>query len=52
MSHLKRHAIPKSWPMQRKGTAFVVKPNSGLSDSLPVLIILRDLLRIEKKLKR
>jgi len=51
MSHLKRHAIPKSWPMQRKGTAFVVKPNSGLSDSLPVLIILRDLLKVAQNRK-
>ncbi len=51
MSHLKRHAIPKSWPMQRKGTAFVVKPNSGLSESLPVLIILRDLLKVAQNRK-
>lgn len=51
MTHLKRHAIPKSWPMQRKGTAFVVKPNSGLSDSLPVLIILRDLLKVAQNRK-
>lgn len=46
MSHLKRHAIPKSWPIKRKGTAFVVKPMLGFSDSLPILIILRDLLKV------
>ncbi len=51
MSHLKRHAIPKSWPIQRKGTAFVVKPNLGFSDSLPVLIILRDLLKVAQNRK-
>lgn len=51
MSHLKRQAVPKSWPMQRKGTAFVVKPNSGFSDSLPVLIILRDMLRVAQNRK-
>jgi small subunit ribosomal protein S4e len=37
--------------MQRKGTAFVVKPNVGLSDSLPVLIILRDLLKVAQNRK-
>jgi small subunit ribosomal protein S4e len=51
MSHLKRHAIPKSWPIQRKGTAFVVQPNRGFSDSLPVLIILRDLLKVAQNRK-
>lgn len=51
MSHLKRHAIPKSWPIQRKGTTFVVQPNRGFSDSLPVLIILRDLLKVAQNRK-
>ena len=51
MSHLKRHAIPKSWPIQRKGTAFVVQPNVGFADSLPVLIILRDILNVAQNRK-
>jgi small subunit ribosomal protein S4e len=51
MSHLKRHAIPKRWPIQRKGTAFVVKPNRSFSESLPVLIVLRDLLKVAKNRK-
>jgi small subunit ribosomal protein S4e len=51
MSHLKRHAIPKSWPIQRKGTTFVVQPNRGFSDSIPVLIILRDLLKVAQNRK-
>jgi small subunit ribosomal protein S4e len=51
MSHLKRHAIPKSWPIQRKGTTFVVQPNRGFSDSLPVLIILRDMLKVAQNRK-
>jgi len=51
MSHLKRHAIPKSWPIQRKGTAFVVKPNMGFSGALPILIILRDLLKVAQNRK-
>jgi small subunit ribosomal protein S4e len=51
MSHLKRHAIPKSWPIQRKGTAFVVQPNRGFSESLPLLIILRDMLKVAENRK-
>lgn len=51
MSHLKRHAIPKSWPIQKKGTAFVVQPNRGFSKSLPILIILRDLLKVAQNRK-
>ena len=51
MSHLKRHAIPKSWPIQRKGTAFVVKPNRSFSNSLPMLIVLRDLLKVAQNRK-
>jgi len=51
MSHLKRQAVPKSWPVERKGTCFVVKPNSGFSDSLPVLIILRNILKVAKNRK-
>jgi small subunit ribosomal protein S4e len=51
MSHLKRHAIPKSWPIQRKGTAFVVQPNQGFSNSLPILIVLRDVLKVAQNRK-
>lgn len=51
MSHVKRHAVPKTWPVVRKGTAFVVKPNTGFSNSLPILIILRDLLKVAQNRK-
>lgn len=51
MSYLKRHAVPKSWPIERKGTTFVVKPTLGFSNSLPVLILLRDLLKVAKNRK-
>ena len=46
MSHLKRHGMPRNWPMPRKGTAYVVRPMSDLSNSIPLLIVLRDLLKI------
>ena len=43
MSHLKRHAVPKEWPIPRKGTTFVVK---NASKGVPVLVVLRDMLKI------
>ena len=48
MSYLKRQKIPKSWSIPRKGTTYVVTPDSGLEKGLPLLIILRDILKIAK----
>ena len=48
MSHLKRQEVPKNWPIPRKGTAYVVKPLSELSSSIPLLIILRNILNVAK----
>ncbi|OGJ12339.1 hypothetical protein A3K62_02110 [Candidatus Pacearchaeota archaeon RBG_16_35_8] len=46
MSHLKRHEMPKTWAIPRKGTAYVVKPLTDLSRSIPLLIVLRDFLKV------
>jgi small subunit ribosomal protein S4e len=51
MKHLKRQNIPKNWPVARKGTTFVVRPNFEKDKGLPVLIILRDMLKIAKNRK-
>jgi len=51
MKHLKREAVPKNWPVPRKGTTFVVKPNANLETGLPVLVVLRDVLEITKNRK-
>jgi small subunit ribosomal protein S4e len=48
MAHLKRQQVPKEWPVHRKGTTFVVKPNFK---GLPILVILRDVLKIAKNRK-
>lgn len=53
--YLKRHKIPKKWPIPRKGTTYVVRPSSNLKNGIPVLIILRDMLKIvqnRKELKK
>ncbi len=51
MSHLKRQAIPKSWPVPRKGTAYLVKPSFGKTEGIPLLVVIRDMLKIAKTRK-
>lgn len=51
MTHLKRQKIPKNWPIPRKGHAYVVRPNFNINKGIPILIILRDLLKIAQNRK-
>jgi len=46
MSHMKRQEIPRNWPIERKGTTYIVKPNFNVQEGIPALIILRDLLKL------
>lgn len=46
--HLKRQKIPNNWPIKRKGTKYVVSPNSL---GIPILIVLRDMINIAKNRK-
>ena len=49
--YLKRHKAPKHWPIKRKGTTYVVRANSNLKQGIPILIILRDLLKVAENRK-
>ncbi len=49
--HLKRQKVPKTWPIHRKGTIFVVRPNSNLKKGVPILIVLRDMLKVAQNRK-
>jgi small subunit ribosomal protein S4e len=51
MRHMKRQAMPKNWPMPRKGKKFVVRPTHSSEKGLPILIILRDVLGVAKTRK-
>ena len=51
MKHLKRRKIPKSWPISRKGTKYVIKPSFGLRNGLPLVVALRDVLKVAKNRK-
>jgi len=47
--HLKRQRAPKNWPVPRKGTVYIVRPNYNLQKGgIPVLIALRDILGLTK----
>ena len=49
--HLKRQKAPKNWPIARKGTKYVVRPSFNLNKGVPILIILRDILKIAQNRK-
>ncbi|MBU3907207.1 MAG: hypothetical protein KKA64_03070 [Nanoarchaeota archaeon] len=44
--HLKRQSTSIKWPIPRKGTAYVVRPLSNLRTGIPLLIVLRDMLKL------
>jgi len=46
MSHWKRQSTPTSWPIKRKGSTYVVKPRFSVKEGIPILILLRDMLKI------
>ncbi len=52
--HLSRLAAPKSWPIKRKGIKWVAKPTPGphkLQDSMPLVVVLREILKVTKDSK-
>lgn len=51
MAHIKRNKIPKTWPNSRKGTKWVVKPLSNAKKGIPILVAIRDILKIAQNKK-
>jgi len=49
--HLKRQEVPKSWPIYRKGTKYVIRPDADLEAGIPLLVILRDMLNVAQNRK-
>ncbi|MBI2043624.1 hypothetical protein HYT25_04515 [Candidatus Pacearchaeota archaeon] len=49
--HLKRQEVPKRWPIERKGTTYVVRPRFNLKNGVPVLVVLRNMLNLAKNRK-
>ena len=49
--HLKRQKVPKNWPIERKGTAYIVRPNANISNGIPILVAIRDILKLAQNRK-
>ncbi|MFH1326541.1 MAG: hypothetical protein ABIH59_00240 [archaeon] len=49
--HLKRQKVPKSWPIPRKGTKYVVRAKFNMNEGIPILVFLRDMLKIAQNRK-
>jgi small subunit ribosomal protein S4e len=50
-NHLKRLAMPRSWPLPRKTTVWVTRPSPGahtLEHCMPITLVLRDVLGMAK----
>lgn len=46
MKHTKRQSAPTNWPIERKGTKFIVTPLGSVEEGIPVLVLLRDILKL------
>ncbi|MGD2073035.1 MAG: hypothetical protein PVG65_06065 [Candidatus Thorarchaeota archaeon] len=44
--YVKRQKIPKTWPLSRKGTKYLAVPKHNLKKGIPLVIILRDILKL------
>jgi len=44
--HAKRQTINKSWPIPRKGTKYVIVASHDKNRGIPLLVILRDILKL------
>lgn len=44
--HLSREEASKKWPIERKGTTYIVRPKFSINDGVPILIILREMTKL------
>jgi small subunit ribosomal protein S4e len=49
--HLRRQAVPSRVPLKRKGTKYVVRASSDVRNAVPVLLAVRDMLKLAKTAK-
>jgi small subunit ribosomal protein S4e len=49
--HIKRQNISKFWPLHPKGNKYVVVPNRERKNGVPILVILRDILKLAENRK-
>ena len=44
--HLSREEASKKWPIERKGTTYIVRPKFSINDGVPILIVLREMTKL------
>ena len=49
--YMKRQTTKKSWPIPRKGTKYVVVASHHKNNAIPLLVVLRDILKIVRNEK-
>jgi small subunit ribosomal protein S4e len=49
--HLKRNKVPVTWPLERKGTKYLIVPQHNFAKGIPLLVALRDVLNIVQNRK-
>jgi small subunit ribosomal protein S4e len=49
--HLKRNNIPLFWPIPKKGKKYVAVPNHNQKESIPLVIVIRDILKLARNAK-
>jgi small subunit ribosomal protein S4e len=51
MAHLKRNKIGKFWPVPRKGTKYLAVSMHNKNESIPLVVVMRDVLKLIKNKK-
>ena len=51
MAYLKRNNFGKFWPIPRKGTTYVAVSSHNKKESIPLIIVMRDILKLVKTKK-
>ncbi len=49
--HQKRSEMPKAWPVPRKGTTFIARADHSKEGGMPLVFIIRDVLKLAKTKK-
>ncbi len=51
MAHINRHNIGKFWPIPRKGSKYLARSSHNLGQSIPLVIVMREVLGLVKTKK-
>lgn len=51
MTYLNRNTMNKFWPIERKGTKYLAIPSHNKNEAIPLVVVLRDILKIVRNKK-